>query len=171
MEIRNFPINFFMRIISWNCQGIGNKDSLRVLKDLLSQHRPNSLVLIETKISERRADVVCGKIGFDSWVRVEAYGFSKGIWLFWHSHALHLNLISSDAQIVHCQIKCTNGCVWLFTMVYGSPNVSSRNRLCDHLRLLGKSSNLSWLLIGDFNIVQFTHECSNALSVTISRDN
>lgn len=74
-----------MNIIFWNCQGIRNKDTVWVLKNWVASHRPDILVLIKPKISGTKADTVCKKLTFNGWVRIECYGFSGGIWLFWKS--------------------------------------------------------------------------------------
>ena len=49
----------------------------------MDQFNPTLLGLLETKCSGERADVVCHRLGFDSWVRVEALGYSEGIWILW----------------------------------------------------------------------------------------
>ncbi|WCJ18313.1 hypothetical protein M5689_000675 [Euphorbia peplus] len=65
-----------MSYIIWNCQGAASKLFIRSLKLVISSYRPKILALIETKTSGSAAEAVCCKIGFDSWFRVEALGFS-----------------------------------------------------------------------------------------------
>lgn len=55
-------------------------------KDLIAQFQPFILALLESQMSGTHADEVCCKIGFDSWVRIEAIGFCSGIWIFWKYH-------------------------------------------------------------------------------------
>lgn len=62
-----------------------NDDFLRVIIDLISVHDRVILVLIETRISGDRADEVSRRIGFSSSTRMEAQGFSGGIWVFWRT--------------------------------------------------------------------------------------
>lgn len=71
-----------MRIFAWNCQGIDNQETVRALKDMICHHKLDILVLLETRISEDRADKVCRQLRFDQWDRVECVGFSGGIWVF-----------------------------------------------------------------------------------------
>lgn len=37
-----------MKIISWNCRGLGNARAVRALGDLVKSHKPNILFLLET---------------------------------------------------------------------------------------------------------------------------
>ena len=53
-----------------------------VLKEFLIKHKPDLLCLIETKIHGDNADKICMRLGFDNWVRVEAWGFTGGLWIF-----------------------------------------------------------------------------------------
>ena len=73
----------FMNIFVWNCNGASSKPFSRTLKDLMARHKPDILALVETRCSRDHANFVCNKAGFDHWTRVEALGFSKGIWLLW----------------------------------------------------------------------------------------
>lgn len=64
------------------CQGIGNQDTVRTLKEMLAHHKTEILILLQTRISEEKADKVCCGLLFQQWVRVECVGFSGGIWMF-----------------------------------------------------------------------------------------
>ena len=55
-------------------------------KDIIRVKKHDMIGLVETKTSGKQADSICKKIGFDYWVRVEAVGFSGGIWVFWKEH-------------------------------------------------------------------------------------
>lgn len=51
---------------------------LRLLIHLL---KPHGIVLLEPRISGVKADRVISKIGFEFSHRIEAEGFSRGIWI------------------------------------------------------------------------------------------
>ncbi|XP_019186552.1 PREDICTED: uncharacterized protein LOC109181256 [Ipomoea nil] len=53
-------------------EGAGSKRFLRALKQLLQMHNPCILGLFEPKVSGTQANVICMKLGFSDWVRVEA---------------------------------------------------------------------------------------------------
>ncbi|KAJ8441388.1 hypothetical protein Cgig2_009096 [Carnegiea gigantea] len=114
-----------------NVQG-GSRDFLLTLKELLRNYKP-TIALLETRISGERADEVCNNIGFDGKFRIEAQGFSRGIWMFW------------KARIPYGE----DG--WLFTAIYGSPQEAAREKLWTLLETFVSTHTKPWLLVGDFN--------------------
>ncbi|MCH90208.1 hypothetical protein A2U01_0011119 [Trifolium medium] len=43
-----------MRILSWNCQGIGNPRTVRAFKKLIANHHPDLIFLMETKLLDNQ---------------------------------------------------------------------------------------------------------------------
>jgi exonuclease III len=39
-----------MKFLSWNCQGLGNPKTVRVLKKLLTNYQPDLIFIMETKL-------------------------------------------------------------------------------------------------------------------------
>jgi len=72
-----------LSLFVWNARGAGSAAFLTSMFDYITQHKPSIVVLLETHISGTRADTVCRKLGFQGCFRVEAQGFSGGIWLLW----------------------------------------------------------------------------------------
>lgn len=57
-----------IKFLVWNCQGIGNKNTLSVCKELIRVNEPHILVLLEPKIADDKANKICSQLGFaDSW--------------------------------------------------------------------------------------------------------
>ena len=54
------------------------------IKDLLRIHKPSILGLLETRVSGSHVDAICEKDGFDFWIRMEAFGLSGAVWIFWN---------------------------------------------------------------------------------------
>ncbi|XP_031101868.1 uncharacterized protein LOC116005772 [Ipomoea triloba] len=125
-----------MKAITWNCQGAASSNFLRAAKWLKSKHHPDILYLVETKMFGHNADFVCTKFGFDKWARVEALGFSGGIWILW-TDVLTIEVLNSHPQFVHLNITEASG---------------RRNKV--------RVSN-PWLIAGDFNAIVNEDECSN----------
>ncbi|KAK8656712.1 hypothetical protein V6N13_098653 [Hibiscus sabdariffa] len=120
-----------------------------VLRD--KDSRPFLLGIIEPRISGARADSVIAALGFHSSHRIEAVGFSGGLWLCWHE-SLRVEVLVHHFQFMHCRVTCLNtGSSSLVTLVYASPSVSKRKILWPHLRSLASSIREPWLLMGDFN--------------------
>ncbi|PNY06212.1 hypothetical protein L195_g002675 [Trifolium pratense] len=41
-----------MKVLSWNCQGLGNPKTVRALKKLIAYNQPDILFLMETKMHD-----------------------------------------------------------------------------------------------------------------------
>ncbi|XP_057999359.1 uncharacterized protein LOC110643786 [Hevea brasiliensis] len=142
---------YFMTIVTWNIQGAAGRHSLRALKDLCRHHKSMILVLIETKISGPRADVISLSLGFGNWVRVEATGLSGGIWIFWNTDVVSVSVIYSHSQFIHCLVENVSCFKWFFSTVYASPREHLRPILFFALTCITALSVGPWLLVGDFN--------------------
>lgn len=153
-----------MDIITWNCQGAASKEFIRTARLLLKSHKPQILALLETKTSRMAADSVCKKLGYSNWVRVEAVGFSGGIWILWGDD-LNLEVRFTHPQFVILNVNLDKK-DWNLVIVYASPSASLRKRLWEDLN--PKSLNLlnAWIACGDFNAVRSLDEVSNPLAYT-----
>lgn len=73
-------------ILVWNCQGAANPRFHRVIKEYLRDFDPKMVILVETKVSGIQAGSVNKRIRLTNSHRVEAKGFSGGIWMLWKSY-------------------------------------------------------------------------------------
>lgn len=71
----------FMSIIIWNVNGAASWDFMRTVKGIIRTQNPDILELLETRVSGIKANFIYMKLGFTEWIRVEALGYSGGIWL------------------------------------------------------------------------------------------
>jgi len=92
-------------LLIWNIQGIGNSETLNILREHIRQHRPHIVALVETRISGVRAQSVNKKIGFRNCFRVEAQGFQGGIWVLWNEEEMEIEILTSHAQFVTMELK------------------------------------------------------------------
>ncbi|XP_031131792.1 uncharacterized protein LOC116033172 [Ipomoea triloba] len=148
------------KIFSWNCQGAASKSFIRTAKWFISKYHPNIFCLVETKTSGCNADSLCAKLGFDKWARVEALGFSGGIWILW-SNSVQIEVLHSHPQFVHMAITDQLGRFWNLSVVYGSPTLHLRRRLWSSLKRTKLHVNHPWLIAGDFNAIANDYECSS----------
>ena len=141
--------NMSIKILVWNVQGVGNKIS--VIRDLVRINRPTMMVLVETHLSGEQANSVCDRIGLSGKLRVEAQGFSGGIWMFWRAEEITVPAYGSSSQHLTVEIKKIGDDPWLFSAVYASPESSLRKDLWDELEKVRRDYEGPWLLAGDFN--------------------
>ncbi|KAH9781699.1 reverse transcriptase domain-containing protein [Citrus sinensis] len=71
--------------------------SLVVAKSGMENYKPSLVVLLEHHISGYKVDNFIKRIGFDKSYRVEAEGFSGGIWILWKDF-LQIKTVASHSQ-------------------------------------------------------------------------
>ncbi|XP_019184648.1 PREDICTED: uncharacterized protein LOC109179603 [Ipomoea nil] len=139
--------------------GAGGRDFHRVLKQLIRTYRP-SLGLVEPKVSGDQANKICTKLGYEDWVRVEAVGFSGGIWVLWNK-PLDISVKYTHPQFILLQVAENGGTPWTMAVVYGSPVQHLRRRLWMELQAQKRSILGPWIAAGDFNAVTCEGETHN----------
>lgn len=140
-----------MSIFVWNCQGAAANKFHTVLRSFIQGYKPDVVVLVEPRISGLHADKVVKKIGLPRSHRVEANGFSGGIWLLW-SDRVEVKILVNPRQFIHSVIKMGDeDMTFLFTAIYGSPNPALRESLWQDLSTTMENCHRPWLLAGDFN--------------------
>ncbi|KAF7801751.1 hypothetical protein G2W53_040862 [Senna tora] len=105
-----------------------------LIRDLKQRHKVDFMAILETRQSGDNASNIIRKMDFDRSDRVDAIGFSGGIWCMWNFGKLFVEVILKHPQFMHLRIR-QNNFSWLFTVVYGSPNARTRRELWDNLHL------------------------------------
>ena len=99
-----------------------------------------------------KADNFIRYSGYDHSHRVEAAGFSGGIWLLWKA-GLDVTILINHKQYIHLQVSDTRGLITWVTAIYASPVPSLRSSLWHDLNYLAKTIQEPWMLAGDFNAI------------------
>ena len=72
-----------MIALGWNCRGLGNPRSVRVLCELMQRSKPNIVFLSETKMKKYQMEKVKFKIGLMNGLIVPSIGRSGGLTMLW----------------------------------------------------------------------------------------
>ncbi|XP_010666673.1 uncharacterized protein LOC104883809 [Beta vulgaris subsp. vulgaris] len=171
LEFDRYPLfpmfNMSIKILVWNVQGAGNK--VPIIKELVRINKPSVVVLVETHLSGEQAQKICDKIGFQGQQRVEAQGFSGGIWLLWDTSFVSITSYGSHTQHLTVEIRKLGEDLWLFSAVYASPDSTLRKELWRELEKIKDSYFGPWLLAGDFNETMTMNERNGSESSEMSR--
>ncbi|KAI9070607.1 hypothetical protein K1719_047434 [Acacia pycnantha] len=124
-----------IKFLIWNCRGAASKGVAAVIRDFKFIYKVDMLVILEPRISGNHASKVIKSWVFKKSERVEAEGFSGGIWLLWDFDEMVVDVKIRDEQFLHCEVKL-GGEAMLFTAIYASPNEQKRFRLWDNLHQL-----------------------------------
>ncbi|KAJ8772685.1 hypothetical protein K2173_027862 [Erythroxylum novogranatense] len=104
-----------IKFLYWNCRGAASMEFRAVLKDFVSVHQADAVVLAEPKISGMRATRVTQQLGFNNVFRLDAQGFSGGLWLLWKDTLDKVTVVASGCGYIHLRISRRDGCVWFYT--------------------------------------------------------
>lgn len=118
------------------------------------------IAILEPRISGIGADKVADRLGFDGPVRVDAVGFSRGIWCFWKRRQISIDVVSTSKYCVLLKVNPRSPNPWLLAVLYGSPQERLRDELWTELRAIHAANDLPWCVIGNFNSVLHAYEKS-----------
>lgn len=135
---------------------------------LLRNHHPEIFGLLEPKVSGAQADRICKNIGYDYWIRVEAFGYSGGIWVFWQNN-LHVDILATHPQLVLLKVAKEGESPVTMAFVYASPSYQLRRKLWNDLKAQKLHITDPWVSIGDFNSVLTENDTSNNRSFASQR--
>ncbi|XP_021771497.1 uncharacterized protein LOC110735618 [Chenopodium quinoa] len=153
----------------WNVQGAGSSNFIRSLKDLIHTHKPNVLTLVETHMGGEQAVKIANIIGYDGHERVDAMGFSGGIWVYWKTEFVKVNPILKHNQHITMEITRVGETPWFFLAVYASPYPTKRKELWEELKDFARHNYKPWMIAGDFNDTRFPSERNTSCKETDRR--
>ncbi|KAK8669378.1 hypothetical protein V6N13_106810 [Hibiscus sabdariffa] len=132
-------------------RGCGHLKFITSAREYLGDSKPDDVAFVEPRISGWRADKIISKLAFPYSHRVEAMGFSGGIWLAWYE-SIQIDILHNHFQYIHCHTTSTkDNRSTLATLGYASPNARKQKALWFDLNNLGYSICCPWFLVGDFN--------------------
>ncbi|XP_039015149.1 uncharacterized protein LOC120145366 [Hibiscus syriacus] len=134
----------------------------------MRDHSPDVVGFVKTRISKHVADRVIAQLKIPNSFRVEADGFSGGIWICWYDH-IQIDVLFNHFQFVQCRIHCkSNNHSALATFVYASPNPAKRKTLWSYLQLLSNHINEPWVILGYFNAALSPNDRKGCVSIPVS---
>ncbi|KAK4264130.1 hypothetical protein QN277_029461 [Acacia crassicarpa] len=140
-----------MKIISWNCQGLGRTLTVKNLKDMVKKFRPSVIFLMETKMRAEKVAKVRTKCGFINEIVVEPRGLAGGLTVWWLDN-VSLQVLVKTQNIIHVLVNSDGQNIpRLISFVYGPPKEGERRVVWNTLRRLATNVEVSWLVTGDFN--------------------
>jgi exonuclease III len=148
-----------MKILSWNCQGLGNPRTVRALKKLLDSHSPDLIFIMETKLVNSNFQFITNH--FESYsarsVNCTTSGGGKagGTALIWNHCTIMIDIINFDFNYFDVLISTeSDPNKWRATGIYGYPQHQNKLLTCRLISDLSEVLNHpQWLVFGDFNIM------------------
>lgn len=91
-----------MRLLSWNCQGLGNPRTVQDLDHLVKVNKPNIILLMKTRLRKSKMDRIKYVLGYQClFSTVEGVGQDEGLALMWkEDFNLHIYSYSQRHQLM-----------------------------------------------------------------------
>ncbi|XP_019152267.1 PREDICTED: uncharacterized protein LOC109149075 [Ipomoea nil] len=131
-----------MTIVSWNCQGVGNKEMIRHAKVVMDNNNVRAICFLETKTS--KADNLLKAL--------------SGLLLVWNSNLLNLEVVGSNSQTIHCKITEGGNSSMYHSFAYVRPNLRTKEVFWHDCRVFSESIAGPWVIQGDFNDIANINE-------------
>lgn len=147
-----------MKIISWNCQGLGNPLTIQELRALIALERPSLVFLMETKNKATMVESISKKLQFQHLFLENPTGIAGGLALMWHEEVT-LKVKDSSKQFI--DVECTDPVskyVMQITFAHASTNFGERLLLWQNLKALKPHSSILWICTRDFNEILYVWE-------------
>lgn len=89
---------------------------------MLNLYKSNSVALLEPHIHGEIADDVWKSLKKKNWIRIEAMGFSGGIWILWDNEDVILKVRHINKQFVYLAALLTTDVLSELMAICVSPN-------------------------------------------------
>lgn len=153
-----------MKLISWNCRGLGNQTIIRALKKFLLDEKPDILFLMETKIKVGEMRKLNEqKLKFKGCLAVDCettnYSRKGGLCMMWGEN-YSIKLLSYSLHHIICKVEDEDSTKeWLCSGIYGWPQTYNKMRTWELLQYLKQTTTLlPWVCFGDFNEIMWSRE-------------
>ncbi|KAM1367659.1 hypothetical protein ACFX13_001153 [Malus domestica] len=147
-----------LKIITWNCQGIGGDLTVDNLLEQNRLHTPDMVILLETKNKSRSFVHLKGSLGMEHWFAIEPQGIGGGLCVFWRDESL---VVLTKSEEFFMELKLWDekmNCNWRLFAIYASTDEKKRKEQWQVLSMRIGQDRDRCLLLGDFNDILCNEE-------------
>lgn len=147
-----------MKVICWNCQGLGSPLTIQSLRALVAQEKPIVLCLLETNNREDVVTRMQKRSKFHNCFTVNSRSLVGGLAVFWNEQVT-IYIMSSTISFVDsiCNLEETKQRMHI-TFVYAPNDFQQRLRLWEEIHQTNRLNCDPWLCVGDFNEILYQWE-------------
>ncbi|XP_026383682.1 uncharacterized protein LOC113279193 [Papaver somniferum] len=154
-----------MKILSWNCQGIGNPHTRDYLHFCLTNNDPDIFFLCETKAQSNNMRFYLSQTKYPHYWFHPSLGLSGGISLVW-KNGIDIEIMHTTSKTIHAIVHThDNNMDFLITFMYGAHDATENVNQWQYLINMHLFVDLPWVLLGDLNFTMHDSE-THSSSVT-----
>jgi len=147
-----------MKILAWNCRGLGLALAVRTLTDEVRLNDPLLIFLAEMKTRESKMKGIRKKLDYMHGISVLSDGRSGGLAMIWKEGS-NIRFMSCSNSHIDVEVHgSSTSTPWRATGFYGHPNASKRFISWQLLELLKNQYSMPWVVFGDFNEITHSDE-------------
>ncbi|KAK9028594.1 hypothetical protein V6N11_025748 [Hibiscus sabdariffa] len=146
-----------MACLAWNVRGLGNKDTVRALRNLYFKYKTDIVFLSETKQKKRYLEKIRTKLKLDNAFYVDLVGIAGGLALWWKSD-VKLSVLYHDNNTIDSIISINGEDDWYGTFIYAPPYEREKQEFWERTGSLRSDINTKWCIMGDTNTVTSPNE-------------
>ena len=140
------------------------------VNELVQNHNPAILVVMETHVRGDRARKITNLLSFDVAIHTDTIGYAGDLWVIWNADRVDIALLSSTEQEIHVEVKvCFTNVSWLFSAVYASLRNAKRQVLLKNLMSVAKLHNMPWVIACDFNEPLLSEDKFGGRAMSVNR--
>lgn len=147
-----------IRVLSWNCRGLGKLDKCEVVRSVVRQSRCDVCMLQETKWNEYSLNFYSRVLPsyFDkNVVVVHANNTVGGLLIAWKKSYQLLNSWVTKNSCSALIKQDSTSAILLITNVYGPSSEALKDGFINQLQGIAALVNTPWIMGGDFNLVRW----------------
>lgn len=142
---------------------VNDPSKQKELKAFLLRIKIDIFSCLEVRVKQHKAKKIIAKITDMDYCNYE-HAYNGRIYLMW-KRDIDVLIIEKGGDFIHCKVARGNIC-FIFTVVYGTDDLSVREELWRKFGLMGSRVQEPWLLCGDFNNVLYSDDRLNGSEVT-----
>ena len=106
--------------------------------------------LMETKLNNKKLELIRIKLGFKNTFGVDSVGKSGGLALLWHGEC-NIEVQNFSRRHINTIVLLNGGNPWKWTGFYGHPDTNRKEESWSLLRKLSELQSEAWMVMGDCN--------------------
>ena len=138
-----------MRLISWNCQGLGNPWTSRSLHKIVREQAPTVCFLMETRLEKDGFENLYSNLPFQNKIIIKHPNAEGGLTFLWKNTS-NLEIINYTTNHVLAVVTEEDGFRWFLTGFYGWSEAQQKERSWRLLEYLKTFVEGPWIVIRDF---------------------
>ncbi|KAI8023039.1 hypothetical protein LOK49_LG03G00299 [Camellia lanceoleosa] len=99
-----FPSMDLIYLLFWNCHDTDNNKFKRNLVEIIKTHKPEILVLMETKVAFNTMSEFFNRLGFTALSTIDPVGRVGGIWIVWDTSQVNVRAYTVSPQVIHATV-------------------------------------------------------------------